>query len=116
MGITDFLSWLMGGGFLLAASWILERFPKYTALRRTLRRTPSPWRATPGCWSCAAEEDEEAGHEPAALSAGRGAQQHLLRRRRGRLRLRRGPRPLPLVLLLRRGLARGRAREEVADG
>lgn len=32
MGITDFLSWLMGGGFLMAASWLLERFPKYVAL------------------------------------------------------------------------------------
>ena len=37
MGITDFLSWLMGGGFLLAASWILERFPKYTALDSNIK-------------------------------------------------------------------------------
>ena len=37
MGITDFLSWLMGGGFLMAASWLLERFPKYVALEAKIK-------------------------------------------------------------------------------
>jgi drug/metabolite transporter (DMT)-like permease len=37
MGISDFLSYLMGGGCLLAASWILERFPKYTALAASVK-------------------------------------------------------------------------------
>jgi hypothetical protein len=27
----------MGGGFLLATSWILERFPKYTALASNIK-------------------------------------------------------------------------------
>ena len=32
MAVKDFLVWLAGGGCIFAASWILERFPKYVAL------------------------------------------------------------------------------------
>jgi drug/metabolite transporter (DMT)-like permease len=37
MTITDFLTWLMGGGCLLAASWLLERFPAYTNLPSNIK-------------------------------------------------------------------------------
>jgi hypothetical protein len=32
MALTDLLVWLSGGGCVIAASWLLERFPKYVAL------------------------------------------------------------------------------------
>lgn len=37
MDITQLLVWLVGGGCIIAASWILERIPQYTALNSQLK-------------------------------------------------------------------------------
>jgi hypothetical protein len=37
MTIEQVLVWIAGGGCIVAASWLLERFPKYTALASNIK-------------------------------------------------------------------------------
>jgi hypothetical protein len=38
MDINNFLVWLTGGGFIIAAAWILGKIPGYLALSETVRQ------------------------------------------------------------------------------
>jgi hypothetical protein len=38
MNINDFLVWLTGGGFMVAAAWILGQIPGYVALAASVKQ------------------------------------------------------------------------------
>jgi hypothetical protein len=38
MDINNFLVWLTGGGFIIAAAWILGKIPGYVALSETVKQ------------------------------------------------------------------------------